>query len=451
MLRTVFVILLLLIGIRYSLKGAFYTLLFYLWIAYFRPDVWLWSGWFGQANLSFIVGFATVLTALFSGQRLRLGIGQFLMLAFLLQAVLSFAFSPFDQSQTWPSLADFVRVIVMNVIIIALVTTEDRLRLTLLVIAASLGFDSAKQGWALMILSPGSPSTNSSPFLGDNNGVAVGLLALVPLITVLAATASRRLERYAWLMLALGVIYRAIVTYSRGGFLSAAALGVHYLTRAKRKFTALVGIAIVAGLIYQFMPAGFWERMGTLQSAASAASAEELNEVDTSMSGRVFFWQVAIDMANARPLTGIGFNAYNLAYDSYDSSYGFFGKRRSVHSVWFGILSEVGYVGLAIFVLILVRAVVVNWKARKAAKTRPELANLAAFGTALEASLLVFAVGGSFVPYQYNEMLWHILALTIAFDRIVRDRLAEPIMRPAPVRTAISPNVPPSTRRLMPT
>jgi probable O-glycosylation ligase (exosortase A-associated) len=437
MLRTAFVIVLLLIGIRYSLKGAFYMLLLYLWIAYFRPDAWLWSGWFGQANLSFLAGFAVVVATLFSGQRFRLGIGQVLMLAFLLLALLSYAFSPFDHGEIWPSLADFVRVIVVNLIIIALVTTEDRLRLTLVVIAASLGFDFAKQGWALLILSPGASSTNGSPFLGDNNGVAVGLLALVPLITVVAATASRRWERYAWWTLAMGVIYRAIVTYSRGGFLSATALGLHYLMRAKHKFRALLGIAVVAGVLYQALPVDFWNRIGTLQTAATA-DLKDLNEVDMSMSGRVFFWQIAMQMANDRPLLGVGFNAYNLAYDSYDVSHGAFGLHRSVHSIWFGLISELGYFGLVIFVLILMRAVFVNWRARRAAKYRPDLVRLVGYGTALEASLLVYSVGGSFVPHQYNEMLWHILALTIAFEGIVRDRLAQSLAPPVPVhRTAI--------------
>ena len=43
MLRTIFVFILIVLGIRYSLKGAFYLLLFYLWIAYFRPDAWIFT------------------------------------------------------------------------------------------------------------------------------------------------------------------------------------------------------------------------------------------------------------------------------------------------------------------------------------------------------------------------------------------------------------------------
>src|SRR5215510_742064 len=75
MLRAIFVILAILIGIRYSLKGPFYALLFYLWIAYFRPEYWLWWDFFSQLNLSLIVGIAVLGGTLLSGKGLQLGRG----------------------------------------------------------------------------------------------------------------------------------------------------------------------------------------------------------------------------------------------------------------------------------------------------------------------------------------------------------------------------------------
>ena len=43
MLRTIFVLGIAAIGFRYAMKSAFYSLLFYLWIAYFRPENWVWD------------------------------------------------------------------------------------------------------------------------------------------------------------------------------------------------------------------------------------------------------------------------------------------------------------------------------------------------------------------------------------------------------------------------
>lgn len=446
MLRTVFVLILIGVGLRYSFRGAFHVLLFYLWIAYFRPDDWIWGNWVRDLNLSFIVGFYVVLATAFTKERLRFGIGQTLMLVFLLHSALSLYFSPVTLMgiNLWTVWTDFARKVIIGFSIVILVTTEARLRLTLLVIAASLSFEGAKQGWATLVLSPGSANVNPSPFLGDNNGVAVGMLMLVPVLTALARTSTSKWERVTERFIVVGIIYRAISTYSRGAFLAAIALTLHYLVRAKHKIRTAVAVAIVVAVIAPVLPDEFWERMGTIQTAAEA---ENESELDISQRGRLHFWRVGRAMADERPFFGVGFNAYNYMYDTYDSSNGAYGTRRSVHSAWFGMAAEMGYFGLAIFLLLIVRALWINFKARRMARSRPDLANLVAYGTALEAALVTFAVGGAFVPFQYNEMLWHFLALTIVLDRLVRERLAMPAPeivlpeRPGPVnivRPAVS-------------
>ena len=40
MLRTIFVLAIMGIGFVYAFQGAIYSLMFYLWIAYFRPEQW---------------------------------------------------------------------------------------------------------------------------------------------------------------------------------------------------------------------------------------------------------------------------------------------------------------------------------------------------------------------------------------------------------------------------
>jgi hypothetical protein len=44
---------------------------------------------------------------------------------------------------------------------------------------------------------------------------------------------------------------------------------------------------------------------------------------------------------------------------------------------------------------------------------------------ALETSLVAFVVGGSFLPFQYNEMLWHIIGLTVVLERLAAQREVE--------------------------
>lgn len=429
MLRTLFVLIIIAVGIRYSFRGAFYALLFYLWIAYFRPETWLWFDFVSSLNLSFLVGALVVVTTLSSKERFRLDFGSALLFLFLAQGLLATLHSPVSD-QIWHYWVDFARVIVISYALVTLVTTEERLRLTLLVIAVSLGFEGAKQGWAQLILNPGAVNTNTLPSLGDNNGVAVGMLMLVPLLTTLARLSPYRLEKHAERFMLVGVLYRAISTYSRGGFLSAGALGIHYLLRSKRKVLSVIAVVVVAAVIIPALPQAFWARMDTITSATGSANDEN---VDSSIAGRLHFWGVAVDIANAQPLTGVGMNGFNLVYDRYDSSNGQFGSQRSVHSAWFGILAELGYTGLVIFFMLMAYAFFVCWKARRLARRRPDLANLAAYATAIEAGLVVFAIGGSFVPFQYFEILWHFLALSIVVGRIVKMRVTQTVEAPAAV------------------
>jgi hypothetical protein len=52
MLRTIFVFIIITVGVFYAAQGPFYALLFYLWNSYFRPEQWVWGGAVSSLNLS---------------------------------------------------------------------------------------------------------------------------------------------------------------------------------------------------------------------------------------------------------------------------------------------------------------------------------------------------------------------------------------------------------------
>lgn len=418
MLRSAIVLAIIAIGIRYSFKGAFYTLLFYLWLAYFRPDYWLWTDFVSPLRLSFVVGVVLLVSSALSKERLRLGLGPLLFLAFFGHTLVSTLLSV-RVEYSMPYWQEFAKTIIVCYLMIVLTTTEERLRLVLLVIALSLGFEGAKQGWAELIRRPGALNTNEWPMLGDNNGVAMGMLMLVPMWIALASTASRVWERRTGYFFAAGVAYRAISTYSRGGFLAATALAVFYLTHTKRKFAAIVIASATAGVLVSVLPSQFWERMGTIRTAAERAES-----IDESAAGRWHFWEVATFMANANPFFGVGHNAYHVAYDRYDTSDGRFGRGRAVHSSWFGILSEQGYMGFALFAAILARAFYVCARARRKLRSCPNPGNLPAYADAIQGGLIVATIGGSFISVHYTELLWHTMALATVVDLLVSERTA---------------------------
>lgn len=418
MLRTIFVLGIALVGFRYAMKSAFYALLLYLWVAYFRPEQWVWhTDLIAALNLSLLSGLFVVISAFASGTRWPGNLRTTLLGLFLAQSLMSMLFAV-DVGYAWPFWFEFLKTVTIAYMIVALTTDADRLRLVLCAMALSLGLEGAKQGWAELILHPGSPNMHDSPMLGDNNGVAVGMLMLVPIFTVLASTARTRYERLFHRFMAFGVLYRGISTYSRGGFLAAGALALFYILRSRRRIPALAGVVIAAILVLPVLPDRFWQRMSTIR--APQQHEENLNGDETSALGRLHFWSVAVDMAADRPIFGVGHNSYNRAYDRYDDMKGAFGKGRSVHSAWFGLLAELGYPGLFLFLAMLALAFGACWRARAVSRLGPEHAMLGQLAFAIEGGLIVFAVGGTFLPFQYTEMLWHALALSIALDIIAR-------------------------------
>jgi probable O-glycosylation ligase (exosortase A-associated) len=428
-LRSIFVIIAIIVGGSFALTSELYAAAFYLWIAYFRPESWAWSGLFTTLNLSYIAGVALVIRTLLSRTPMRLTWRTSLLLLFLGLSLLSTVYA-LDSAHSTTQWQAFAKTIVVSYLLTVVIKTESDLRFIFLVITLSLGFEAGKQGWSHLILNPGGMNANPIPFLGDNNVVAVGMAMLIPLTSALAATSTVWWWRRGLQLLNIGLIYRGLSTYSRGGFLSLGAVGALWFLRSERKLRTVAAILLCAALLLPALPQEFWSRMSTITAPA--------DERDDSQSGRIHFWQVAVAMANDRPWTGVGHGGYERVYNQYDFSEGRYGRDRAVHSAWFGALAEIGYPGLVVFVLIVLSSLITCGRVRRMARRGEIPESMGRYGTALESSLLAFMVGGSFVPFQYSEMLWHFFALTIALERVaaaeaaaIRTKVTAPESAPA--------------------
>lgn len=418
MLRLTFVLLLVGVGTYYALQRPFYALLFYVGNAYFRPEDWAYGDFVRSLKLSLFVGIYVVCSTLLSREKLFWDRRVVLLWLFLAVSLLSSLMSEYSD-YSWPFALEFIKIIAITYILVIVTTDLERFRLVVAVMVLSLGLEQGKQGWFYLLTSPGGANSNPVAFLGDNNGTAVGMLMLVPLIGLLIQSSQHKWVKRFFGFLLIGCLYRALSTYSRGGFLAAIAMGVVWGARSVNRVRIFAAGILLVVIIVPMLPSAFWERMGTIQSF------EE--QKDESALGRLHFWSVALRMAAANPVLGVGFNSYNRAYDSYDFSDGAYGKGRSVHSSFFGILAETGYVGALFYLMSLVTAFRACAYVRRIGVSHPELRHLAESAVALETCLIVFLVGGSFVPFQYNEMFWHILGLAIALRHIAerQERAAE--------------------------
>lgn len=428
MLRTLFVCAAILFGAAQSMRGPYYALLFYLWYAYFRPETWIWVSTLRELNLSFYIGIGVVASTVLSRkEKFTRTAPVLLIVIFLLHGLAGVLMSPYaDWSMQW--WRNFAKVSAVTILIVSLVNTQERFRLVIIIIALALGLEGVKQGLFYLVTNPGSPNLNDVEILGDNNGVAVGMLMLSAMLLALFQSTDTKWQKGAFAVMTLGCVFRALSTFSRGGMLAFVAMTAVYWSRSKHKVRTAVLVGAVAIGLLGALPPEYWKRMDTINAAP--------DERDFSSAGRLFFWGVAVNMANNNPFFGVGHTGFQIYYDRYDPSGGAYGVRRAVHSTWFGVLAEQGYVGFGMFVTILALAFRACGRARKLTRGVPGLEQMFAMAGGMQAALVAGVVGGTFLSYHYVEVMWHFIGLGLAVERAAAYEVARLASAPDAAATA---------------
>ena len=415
--------------------NPFIALLGYAWFALFRPQEWLWfdvSGW----RFSFWLGILLLVRSALSGYLPNLTHRHSIAMVLVgLTAVIAHqgALRP-DISLQW--LDFFLRLIVVSLVAISLLDSTNRLYWFATTMALSFGFHTTKGGLA-SILGGG---VHFYEGLGgafiDNNSYAIGGVMVMPLLwaggrLVPNAIPFRKAIRlFAYIAIPLTAFF-VISTFSRSGFLALGAGLLLWFMLQRRKITSVLVIsaALLAALPFVPMPEGYTERMETIQTF------EEVQ--DSSAISRLHFWEVAMRMSADYPL-GVGLFNFEPHYDDYDFSDGAYGRNRSVHSSYFQMLTETGFIGFALWIFLFISSIVLCIRVRSRSAT-PGLTPrdsdvLWTLATAFMVSLVSFSVGGIFISMALNDLTWLIFAAIAALDRVSQAKLEE--VRRAPAMAA---------------
>jgi len=218
-------------------------------------------------------------------------------------------------------------------------------------------------------------------------------------------------ERLLGLLVFCLVAAAIVATQSRGGLLGLAAVtGIGLAERVRSKM--LLGGAGILALALLFAVAGIDDRQ-------SGGAHEE--GIDESAMGRLHAWGAAFRMALAHPLSGVGID--NFYFNYYLHSDFWDGQNHAVHSTWFGVLGETGFLGLAVFLWLVIALLRLLLRARRLplAALGPEGLMLATSARGLFAGLVGFLVSGTFLTQGFTWPLYIILALAIPLDRMARD------------------------------
>lgn len=238
-------------------------------------------------------------------------------------------------------------------------------------------------------------------YIAENNALAVALIITVPLLRFLQTTLEKRWQR--WAMTGAMVLCAASVlgSHSRGALLAISAMLAVLWWRGKNKLMTALILVVAGGFALSMMPEHWWERMGTI----------ETYEEDRSAMGRLNAWEMAYNIAKDRFFGG-GFSIWRPdVFFRYAPDPTFV---VSAHSIYFHMLGEHGFIGLALYLIFWLSTWMTAGWLRKQGKREPQLDWCLQLGSMIQVSLVGFAVGGAFLSLAYYDVPLNLMVLAVA-------------------------------------
>jgi putative inorganic carbon (hco3(-)) transporter len=335
------------------------------------------------------------------------------LLAFMawICVALPFSFSVQDSMEMWNKVMKIDLMIIVATIVL---TTRTHVMALVWVLVGSIGLYGFKGG-IFTILHGGTQRVWGPPssFIEGNNELALALVMTIPLMRFLQLHTPSRAIFHALTALMLLSAAAALGTQSRGALLALSAMAGMLFLRSGSGQRIWFGLSVLvaAAALIAFMPSTWDDRMATILDY----------EKDSSALGRINAWWMAWNLATSR-FTGGGFAIYDVAtFTRYAPNPQ---DVHAAHSIYFQVLGEHGFVGLALFLLMWFLVWRRAGSLRRLAGDSPELRWAGDLGSLIQVSLAGFAVGGAFLSLAYFDLPYNLLVLVVVMHRLVMETRA---------------------------
>jgi len=251
----------------------------------------------------------------------------------------------------------------------------------------------------------------------DPNDTAYLLVSLFPLCLYFLLFDEGLLKRLVAAAAICGAVATILLTGSRGGILAfGAVLLIVFLTK-----TAGIGKGpkILLGLVL----ASAWLLIGDRIDVERYLTLTDLSS-DYNLSspgGRLELWEAAIGLSFANPFTGVGVDCFTWAHylarvDIGDS----YRRYHAVHNSFLQIAAEVGLVGFAIYMLIIVRSFLTfsRTSSIRSQPRSPETGAISALSGYMLLGFIGLLVSGFFLSQGYSILTTLYFALAAVTGRL---------------------------------
>ena len=291
------------------------------------------------------------------------------------------------------------KIILMAAVSIAVSDNWRRLRWLVLAIAGSFGWLVLKN-LPVMILTNGASRIYGPDhsMIADNNDFGLALNMTLPIFFFLAKTEPDKRMRRLMGFLFLATIPAILFTYSRGDLVGLIAVLGSMVLLSKRKMALIPVLLVALAFGALFTPQAWQDRMSLTES-------DKL--LDASALSRLNAWTYAWRLACDYPILGGGFEAFTprlfarYAPNAQDV--------HGPHSIYFGVMAEHGFVGLALYLMLVVSCFASLRRLAKTARAM-DTPHIAGYANMLSLSLVGFLTSGTFLGRAYFDFFFTIVA-----------------------------------------
>ncbi len=404
-------------------KRPFIALGMWVWTALFFPNGWLY-GMAGNIRFNLLFAGVTVIgyVLIKNKPKIHLSTTGAMVLLFFAWATISTILGIGRPDVAWDIWNRFLKVIVLFLFVLMIVEKKLHVDFMLWCVVLSVGFYADLESLKFLASGGGHKIEGmAGHVLGDRNELSIAFTMTLPICYYLLNEYGKQSRLLMLAMLGtMGLLVAGVIgTQSRGGFISLIALGGYMFMKSERKILMGIMIAVLVAGMAQLVSSEWTSRIDTINDA---------NE-DASFMGRVVAWKLSLLLAFENPIFGGGFKALeyypvwtHLSQDFFTLDWFYSAEAvpdahpHAAHSVYFQVLGDHGFGGLAIYLSFLIGSFLRAGRiARKAIKLQapPWIRSVA---TMLQLSVFVFSLGGAALSFAYFDLIFAIIGLLIVLE-----------------------------------
>lgn len=280
--------------------------------------------------------------------------------------------------------------------------------------------------WALRGFSFTSWGVTGGPNWFQNSGeFALQMSMFVPISVYFILAVRRHLAKWktlALLFLPISAVGSIVASSSRGGLVALVVVAFIAAIRSRYRARAIVALCVGLPLLWLTVPDEFKARFDTAGTDATSVL-------------RMRYWKRGMELAGKHPVLGVGPGSWVPYYRDHfivpgDTLNRYDGRGQVVvqpaHNSFVEVASQLGYVGLGLYLTLIASCLMVSHQTRKSAKRLGDRGQFIMLCTrGLDDGVIAFCIAGFFMSVAYFPFIWMQMALICGLHAAARNALRE--------------------------